>query len=185
MNPTHPKVWKAALVSGVPLGVLAALPVIGLCLNVCCCALAAFAGFFAALFYLSETEPAGPPPYGDGLLTGFLSGAIGAAVLVLSKGFFAGIMAFTGWRPRISGLEDMLEGLPPALGELVGAYLSGAALGLAAMMGAFAFWLLIYGTFGAVGGVVSVAMFHDKREGSPRFGQEPPPAPPSVPPPPP
>lgn len=183
MNPTHPTVWKAALISGLPLGVLAALPVVGTCLNVCCCGLAATAGFFAALFYLSETEPTGRPPYGDGALTGFLSGAVGAAVLVLSTGLFAGIMALAGWRPRISGLEDVLKDadLPPALAELVEAYLSGAGLGIVGMLGAFAVWLVVYGTFGALGGVVSVGMFHDKREGSP----QPPPAPPPVPPPPP
>lgn len=179
MNPARPAIWKAALISGGSLGVLAALPVVGTCLNLCCCGLAAAAGFFAALLYLSETKPEGGAPYGDGALAGFLSGAIGAAVLVLAKGLFGGILALLGWTPRISGLEEVLADadLPPALAELLEAYLSGAALGVVAMLGAFVVWLAIYGASGTVGGIVSVAMFHDKREGSPQFGPGPPPPP--------
>lgn len=191
MNPTRPAVWKAALISGVSLGVLAALPIVGTCLNLCCCGLAAAAGFFAALFYLSETRPSGGAPYGDGALVGFLTGAIGAAVMVALTGLFRGILVAVGWTPRISGLEDALHDadLPPAIAEFLEAYLSGAGVGCAWLVGAFAVWFVVYSVFSIVGAVVSVAMFHDKREGSPQFGPPPgaaPPAPPSeVPPPPP
>lgn len=174
MSSTRSAVWKGASISGVSLGVLGALPVVGTCLNVCCCGLAAVAGFFAALFYLSETEPTGRPPYGDGAAAGFLSGAIGAAVLVVLTVLFRGFLAAAGWTPRISGLRDALEDseLPPAIAGFVEHYLSGGGLGLAWMLGAFGLWLVVYGTFGTVGAVVSVAMFHDKREGSPQTASD-------------
>ena len=189
MSSSRAAVWKAALISGISLGVLGALPVIGTCLNACCCGLAAAAGFFAALFYLSETEATPQAPYGQGALVGFLAGATGAAVLVILQGLFGVAMTAVGWRPSVTGLEDALRDadLPPAVAEFIEAYLSGAAMGAAWMVGAFFIWLLVYGTFATVGAVISVAMFHDKREGSPLFRKgPPPPAPPaSVPPPPP
>lgn len=191
MSSTRPAVWKAALISGGALGVLAALPVVGTCLNACCCGLAAAAGFFGALLYLSETEPAGRPPYGDGALVGLLTGAVGAAVMALATGLFHTMMALAGWTPRISGLEKVLKDadLPPALAEIIETYLSGSGASLAWMAGAFIFGLVVYGTFAVVGAVVSVAMFHDKRDASPPPGHQAVPpapnAPPEIPPPPP
>lgn len=187
MSSTRAAIWKAALISGVSLGVLASIPVVGTCLNLCCCGLAAVAGFVAGILYLSETEPTGRAPYGDGAVVGLLSGAIGAAVLVVLTGLFRGILSAVGWTPRISGLDDALEDadLPPALAEVLEAYLSGASPGIVWLLGAFAVWLVVYGAFGIVGALVSVAMFHDKREGSPRFGPPPPAAAADLPPPPP
>ena len=189
MSSNRSAIWKAALISGISLGVLGALPIVGTCLNACCCGLAAAAGFFAALFYLSETEATPQAPYGQGALVGFLAGAIGAAVLVFSRGFFVAAMTAVGWRPSVSGLEDVLRDadLPPAAAEFIEAYLSGVGMGIVWMVGAFFVWLLVYGTFATVGALISVAMFHDKREGSPLFGKGPPPAPPASgsPPPPP
>lgn len=185
MSSTRPALWKSALISGVSLGVLASIPVVGTCLNVCCCGLASAAGFLAALLYLSETEPTGRAPYGEGALVGLLTGVIGAGVFVVLTGLFRGILTALGWTPRVSGLENALDDadLPPWLADSVASYLSGAGVGIVWLLGAFVVWLVVYGTFGVLGAVVSVAMFHDKREGSPQFG--PPPGAPAAPPPPP
>ena len=73
-------IQKPALIGGVALGIISALPVIGYC-NCVCCVWAIGAGIMSAYLYVKES------PFlvtmGRGALTGLATGAIGAVVCSL------------------------------------------------------------------------------------------------------
>ena len=74
-----PSKTQPALLGGLTIGVLSALPVINLA-N-CCCAWILFGGALAA--YLMQQNHAEPIMIGDGAIVGLLAGVIGALVWVI------------------------------------------------------------------------------------------------------
>src|SRR5918995_4891205 len=68
---------QPALLGGVAIGVLSALPVVNIG-NFCCCAWVLLGGVLAA--YLMQQNHPAPVAAGDGALVGLMAGAIGAVV---------------------------------------------------------------------------------------------------------
>jgi uncharacterized membrane protein YedE/YeeE len=71
---------QPALLGGVVIGVLSALPLVNL-VNVCCCGWVLVGGAIAA--YLMQQQRPDPISIGDGALVGLMAGAFGAVVLAL------------------------------------------------------------------------------------------------------
>ena len=73
----HASKFQPALLGGLVLGVLSALPLVNIG-NLCCCLWVISGGVVAAyLLQKNQVEPIGP---GDGAAVGFLAGVIGAVV---------------------------------------------------------------------------------------------------------
>src|SRR5256885_16184538 len=74
---------KPALIGGVVLGILSAIPFVNLP-NLCCCAWAIAGGILAAHLYI-KASPAPVRP-GDGAVLGVLAGGVGAVIFPVLGG---------------------------------------------------------------------------------------------------
>jgi hypothetical protein len=160
---------QPALIAGVAIGVLTALPVVNI-VNFCCCAWVVSGGALAA-YLLQQNQPA-PITTGDGALVGLMAGAFGAVV-----GSVLSIPVARAMGPlQAQIMERMLESardMPPEMRQIFEG-MRGGATGLAFLGAAFVFQLvlsLFLGViFGAIGGLLGAVMF--------RSNMPPPPPPP-------
>jgi hypothetical protein len=149
-----PAKTQPALLGGVTIGVLSALPVVMLG-NCCCCAWVLFGGALAA-FLMQQNHPE-PIPIGDGAVVGLLSGVIGACVwLIVSIPLniaFAGLNA--GMTDRM--LRNSAD-LPPELRSLFENLSTGPTIGVGLVFGFFVM-LVVMSMFGMLGGLFGALMF--------------------------
>ena len=156
MNPAK---MQPALLGGVAIGVLSALPVVNFG-NFCCCAWVVFGGALAA--YLMQQNVPQPVGVGDGALVGLMAGAIGAIVgSVLSIPISMAMGPF-----QVQLLERVLEGsrdMPPEVREIFeqirGGGLAGGAMMGAAFIFSLFFTLFFYSVFGLLGGLLGAVIF--------------------------
>ncbi|MGE0461529.1 MAG: hypothetical protein AB7Q16_09190 [Vicinamibacterales bacterium] len=162
---------QPALLGGVAMGVLSALPVINLA-N-CCCAWILFGGGLAA--YLMQQQRPDPITVGDGALVGLMAGAIGAVVwTIVAIPLNAVLLPFQAGMLERALSSDM----PPEAREFLEALKSGPAMGVAAVVGFF-ITLCVCSVFGMVGGLFGALFF---RKSEPPPPPVPPPAPAFTPP---
>ncbi len=168
---------QPAVIGGVVIGVLSALPLISA--GNCCCCLWVIAGGAVAA-YLLQQHQATPITVGDGAVVGAMAGLIGAVVhLVVSipVQLVAGPIqmrmhaahdgARCGREPRSrSRMADQMQ--------------FGAAHGIFALIIGFAFFLVIGTAFATVGGMLGALFF---KKDQPPVAPPPPPVPPFNPPP--
>ena len=163
-----PAKLQPALLGGLAIGVLSALPVISLA-N-CCCAWILFGGGLAA--YLMQQNHPEPIQIGDGAIVGLLAGVIGAFVwLILSipiNMMMAPIQSELSQR-MLRNASDMAPELRSLLESMSGAPAIGAGL-------IFMFFVMLFvsSLFGMLGGLFGALMF--------RKGTPPPVVPPPIPP---
>jgi hypothetical protein len=159
---------QPALLGGVVIGVLSALPLVNL-VNICCCGWVLFGGGLSA--YLLQQQRPGPISVGDGAIAGLLAGVFGAVVLAVVSIPLNMMMA-----PFQAGmLEDALTSardLPPEARAFFESLTSGAALGAASVF-AFLVSLVVFSVFGFFGGLFGALIF--------KKNAPPPPPPPEVP----
>lgn len=178
-----PAKLQPALLGGVVMGVLSALPLISAA-N-CCCAWILFGGGLAA--YLMQQNYPEPISAGDGAIVGMLAGVIGAvvwAVLSIPIQLMMGPLQAAFFERMLENARD----IPPEFREMIeGMRSSGFAMGVGTIAAFLA--MLIIGTgvgalFGAVGGILGAVIF---RKNVPPPPPPPPPVPPTMwsPPPPP
>ncbi len=148
-----PAKLQPALLGGVTIGVLSALPVINLA-N-CCCAWILFGGALSA--YLMQQNHPEPIQVGDGAIVGLLAGLIGSVVwLVVSVPMSAAMAPFqsemtnrmmrdaTDMAPELRSLFESMSGAP--------------AIGIGLILGFFVM-LVISTLFGMIGGLFGALMF--------------------------
>jgi hypothetical protein len=147
-----PAKTQPALLGGVVIGVLSALPVINLA-N-CCCAWILFGGALAA--YLMQQNHPEPIMIGDGAIVGLLAGLVGAFVaailsipISLAMGPFQSAMA-----------RDMMSNpdMPPEFRRLFEQFGTAPVIGI----GFFIFFflsLVVSSVFGMLGGLFGALMF--------------------------
>ncbi|MGH9901916.1 MAG: hypothetical protein ACRD68_08915, partial [Pyrinomonadaceae bacterium] len=71
---------KPALIGGVTLGLLSAIPFVG-AVNACCCAWAILGGLLASYLYIKGSPTPARP--GDGAMLGAIAGLVGAVIYVV------------------------------------------------------------------------------------------------------
>ena len=193
-----PAKLQPAVLGGVAIGVLSALPVVNIG-NFCCCAWVVLGGALAA--YLMQQNFPGPISPGDGAIVGLLAGAIGAVVSsVLAIPISLAMGPFQS--QIVDRILESSRDIPPELRDVFeqmrGGLAGGALMGLAFLF-SLLFSLFFYSTFGLIGGLLGAMMF--KKEGPPpqlpttggftpgtftppstTFPPPPPPSPPSPPP---
>ena len=163
-----PAKLQPALLGGVVIGVLSALPVINFA-N-CCCAWILFGGALAA--YLMQQNHPEPIAIGDGAIVGLLAGLIGAFVGAIVSIPIS--MAMGPFQAQMAGEMLSNPDLPPEFRRLLEQLGTGPVMGI----GFFIFFfltLLISTLFGMLGGLFGALMF---RKNPPPV--MPPPIPPTV-----
>ena len=148
-----PAKLQPALLGGVTIGVLSALPVINLA-N-CCCAWILFGGALAS-FLMQQNHPE-PIEIGDGAIVGLLAGLIGAFVyLIVAIPVNAALSPFTADMASraMRDAADMAPELRAVLENMSGAPAIG--LGLIFM---FFVMLCLSTVFGMLGGLFGALMF--------------------------
>ena len=172
MSTTTNPYGQPALIGGLVMGVLSALPLIAAG-NVCCCLWVVGGGLLAAyIFQQNQTVPITP---GDGALVGLLAGLIGAvvqALLSIPISLIIGPME----REMMQRLIEMVGTLPPEMRDTLERYGRGEQSGVLLIVSrivAFMFWLFIGAIFSTLGGLLGAAIFR----------KQPPPATIDVPPP--
>ena len=148
-----PAKLQPALLGGVTIGVLSALPVINLA-N-CCCAWILFGGALSA--YLMQQNHPDPIQIGDGAIVGLLAGIVGSFVwLIVSVPISTALAPFqsdmAGRIIRDAG--DMAPEMRAIFENMAGA----PAIGLSLILGFFVM-LCVSTVFGMLGGLFGALMF--------------------------
>jgi hypothetical protein len=157
---------QPALVGGLVLGFLSAIPVLSLG-NACCCLWILLGGALAARLLINRS-PVYPVTSGDGAMVGVYAGAVGSAVTLVigvPLGLLAGPMTVSIFQQIAQRINDpnvrdaMIQAFEqsqqmPMSARIVQA-LMGWAINAAIMIG-----------MAALGGVIGVALF-EKRKGQP------------------
>ena len=156
---------KPALIGGLILGILSAIPAV----NTCCCIWALVGGLLAAHLYIkSSPNPVKPA---DGAIVGAIAGAIGA-VLIIVVGIPLQLIFGAAMTSMMGGYIQSVD--PDQAAQVQAAMASGLGFGRAILNA------LMYSVtaviFSAVGGLLGVALF-EKRKGDPGVPPPPPPAP--------
>jgi hypothetical protein len=148
-----PAKLQPALLGGVTIGVLSALPVINLA-N-CCCAWVLFGGALSA--YLMQQNHAEPIQSGDGASVGLLAGVIGAFVWLIASVPISMVMAPFQSEMTARMMRDAADMAPELRGILEN--MSGApVIGIGLIFGFFVM-LVVSSLFGMLGGLFGALMF--------------------------
>jgi hypothetical protein len=150
---------QPAIIGGLVMGVLSALPVVAAG-NLCCC-LWVVCGGFAAAYVLQENQPT-PVTAGDGALVGLLAGVIGACVYLILA-----IPVTTLLAPlQRQVIEQFVDSgrIPPEFREQLTSYADGPA----GLVAAFLVTLVAGAIFSPLGGVLGAAVF--RKPPSPETG---------------
>jgi hypothetical protein len=148
-----PAKFQPALLGGVTIGVLSALPVINLA-N-CCCAWILFGGALSA--YLMQQNHPEPIQVGDGAIVGLLAGVAGAFVwLIVSVPISTALAPFqSDMAGRI--IRDAGE-MAPEMRAIFENMAGAPAIGLSLVLGFFVM-LCVSTLFGMLGGLFGALMF--------------------------
>ena len=157
---------RPALIGGVALGLLSAIPFINI-VNACCCAWAIAGGVLAAHLYVKgSSAPARPA---DGAVVGALAGAIGAAIYLIVGVPLGLVMGNTMMRMLAGMMQNANPEQAAAMEQMMAA---GVSVGSAIINAIFVGVLLII--FATVGGLIGVAIFEKRKGGAapppPGFG---------------
>ena len=158
MSTTTSPYGQPALIGGLVMGVLSALPLIAAG-NLCCCLWVVGGGLVAA--YVFQQNQAAPITPGDGALVGLLAGLIGAVVQVLLS-IPISIMIGPMEREVMQRLIEMVGTLPPEMRDTLERYGRGEQSGVLLIVSrivAFMFWLFIGAIFSTLGGLLGSAIF--------------------------
>jgi hypothetical protein len=147
---------KPALIGGVLLGLLSAIPVVNL-VNVCCCLWALIGGLLASYLYIKNSPV--PARAGDGAILGALAGLVGAVIVVVI-GIPISIIAGGITREL---LIRLIENVNPGQAEAVRIQMeAGSTIAGAIVNGIILAVLLVI--FSTIGGLLGVPIF-EKRKG--------------------
>jgi hypothetical protein len=157
---------KPAVIGGVVLGLLSAIPFVNW-VNFCCCLWAILGGLLASYLYVKNSPT--PANAGDGAVVGAIAGAIGAAIFVVI-GIPLSILTGAAMREM---LIQLMAYVNPRQAELIHTQMAaqGESIAGAIIQGLIGAVLLI--VFAVVGGLIGIPLF-EKRKG----GSLPPPPPP-------
>jgi hypothetical protein len=148
-----PAKLQPALLGGVTIGVLSALPVINLA-N-CCCAWVLFGGALSA--YLMQQNHPEPIQIGDGAIVGLLAGIVGAFVWLVVSVPLSAAMAPFQMEMANRAIRDAAD-MAPELRAIFESMAGAPAIGLGLILGFFVM-LCVSSVFGMLGGLFGALMF--------------------------
>jgi hypothetical protein len=155
---------KPAIIGGVVLGLLSAIPFVNF-VNCCCCLWAILGGVIASYLYIRASPSAARA--GDGAILGLLAGVVGAAIFIV-----IGIPLSILLRGVIMGLiTTLVDNLNPDQAYMIRRQLAAQTIIGMAVRGLITAVLLV--AFSTAGGLLGIPIF-EKRKGN---GISPPPPP--------
>jgi hypothetical protein len=159
------RMLKPALIGGVLLGILSALPILR-AFNCVCCAWVIGGGMLAAYLYVKDSTV--PVSLGRGVALGLLTGAVGAIVTMLFS-IPLQILNHAGadWAEQMRRSMDQVPNLPPESRQLLESMFVRGGMGVIFYAIGFIFMLFICSLFGMLGGAVGVAIFEKRKPGAP------------------
>ena len=146
---------QPALVGGLIVGVLSALPIVS-AVNLCCCLWVVSGG--AAAAYLLQQNRVTPLTAGDGAVVGLLAGLVGAFVY-LAVSIPITILIAPMERALMQRVLENSGTMPPGFREYMGTYVGG---GVRIALG-FIFMLTVGSVFSTLGGLLGAVIFGKKR----------------------
>lgn len=160
------KMMKPALIGGVLLGILSALPIIGL-FNCFCCAWVIGGGILAAHRYVKDSPIAVTLGRGAllGLFTGFL-GSIVFAIFSIPLNYLTsngGISIMEQIRERMNAMPNV----PPETRALFDSLSNRPDLNVLLLILGLIFTLIIFCLFSMLGSTIGVAVFEKRKIGTP------------------
>lgn len=173
---------KPALVGGVLIGILSAVPVISMA-NCICCAWVIGGGILAANLYVKASPVA--VTLGRGALLGMLAGAIGAVVDTVFSIPLHMLMSGIGVNVlgQVEEILNQVQEIPAEQREALRAiFSSGPGTGVLLVLIGGMVSLVVFSVMGMAGGAIGVALFEKRKPGPPVEWQPPEAAPPPLPP---
>lgn len=156
---------KPAVIGGVVLGLLSAIPFVNI-VNLCCCLWAILGGMLASHLYVKNSPT--PATAGDGAILGAIAGAVGA-VISLVVGIPLSIVSGAAMR---GVLVSMMERVDPSQADMVRRQMEATGESIAgAIVNGLILAVLLF-IFAIIGGLIGIPLF-EKRKG----GAAPPPPP--------
>jgi hypothetical protein len=149
---------KSALIGGVILGILSAIPAV----NYCCCIWAVIGGVVAAYLYVKKSPM--PVSIGDGAVLGAIAGAIGIALIIIIG---IPLNLLLG-----AALMSVFQGMVPPDQAAQMNQMMAAGVGIASAIKSAVIVSIIAVIFSAIGGLIGVAIFEKRKGGA---GVPPPP----------
>jgi hypothetical protein len=147
---------KPAIIGGVVLGILSAIPFVNLA-NVCCCLWAILGGVIASYLYIKASPTAARPS--DGAILGLLAGVVGAAIFVV-----IGIPIAILMRSTVAALmSSLIENLDPSQARIIRRQLAFQTIPAAIGRGIVTAILLI--VFSTIGGLLGIPIFEKRKDG--------------------
>lgn len=149
---------QPALIGGLIMGVLSALPLVSAG-NLCCCLWVVGGGVVAA-YVLQQNQPTAITP-GDGALVGLLAGIVGAFVYLLLS-IPISILIAPMERRVMQRITESSSRMPPEFREYMSNYIGG---GLRVALG-FILMLCVGSIFSTLGGLLGAAIFRKHTPGT-------------------
>jgi hypothetical protein len=146
---------QPALIGGLFIGVLSALPVISAG-NCCCCLWVIGGGVIAA--YLLQQHQSAPITPGDGALVGLLAGLIGAGVHLLVS---IPVLLVAGplQARMMQRIMDRIAAQNPDFGHMADSMQYSASHGAIGLVFGFVFFLFVGSAFATLGGLLGALFF--------------------------
>jgi len=147
----RPDKLRPALIGGVFIGVISAIPVINI-INCFCCAGVIAGGILAVHLYKKNLGPV-EMQYSDGVIIGLMAGASGALISTIIEsaiGQSAGEV--------VNKLLDAYPEIPPEVEDIL-LQIQSTQGDLFFIIIGLIFALIIYSIFGVLGGVIAVSIF--------------------------
>ena len=157
------KMLKPALIGGVLLGILSALPLINY-LNCVCCAWVILGSMLAARIYVRES--AVPVTLGRGVVLGFWTGAIGSAVIAL---FSAPLLLLSqrsgGILEQVRQAAEQMPNFTPEAREALDKLASQGNFDAIFYIVGFIVLLVLTCVFSMIGAAIGIAVFEKRKPG--------------------
>jgi len=162
-NGAKPGYGQPALIGGLFMGVLSALPLISAG-NICCCMWVLGGGAVAA--YVYQQNLSGPITPGDGALVGLLAGLIGA-VVQFAISIPIGLLVAPMERAFMQRALEIAGTMPPEMRDMIERYGNGdmqlgAGFMIMRRMAALVVWVFVGGIFSTIGGLLGAMIFQKK-----------------------
>jgi hypothetical protein len=156
---------KPAVIGGVVLGLLSAIPFVNF-VNICCCLWAIVGGLLASYLYVKNSPV--PANAGDGAIVGAIAGAIGA-VIYLVVGIPLAIVSGSAMR---SVFINLMSSIDPNQADLLRRQLEAQGDNISGVIVQSLIGAVLLLVFAVIGGLIGIPLF-EKRKG----GTMPPPPP--------
>jgi len=156
---------KPAVIGGVVLGLLSAIPFVNF-VNLCCCLWAILGGLLASYLYVKNSPV--PANAGDGAIVGAIAGAVGAGIYLV-LGIPLAIVSGSAMRAM---LINLMTNVDPSQAEMLRRQMEAQGDNIAGVIVQSLVGALLLIVFSVIGGLIGIPLF-EKRKG----GTMPPPPP--------